>query len=75
MQRGLLLRLGLLPAAALVVCGTASAALPEAVGTAIATYQADALSAIGLVIGAGVVVWGALKLARIFVYSQTRFGP
>ena len=41
----------------------AHAALPEGVSTAITAAQTDMLSAIGLVIGAMVAVWGLLKLA------------
>lgn len=44
--------------------GTAAhAALPTEVTTAITEYKTDTLEAIGIVIGAGVVIWGLLKLA------------
>lgn len=47
-----------------LVAGTAShAALPEGVGAAITEYQTDALAAIGLIMAAGVAVWGLMKLA------------
>lgn len=41
----------------------AHAALPAAVETAITGYQTDALAAIGLVMAAGVTIWGLMKLA------------
>lgn len=44
--------------------GAAHAALPEGVTTAITSYQTDAVSAIGLIMAAGVVIWGAYKLAQ-----------
>lgn len=44
----------------------AHAALPAGVETAITTYQTDAGTAIGFVIGAGVVIWGLMKLGRKF---------
>lgn len=49
--------------AALIAAGSANAALPEAVSTAITGYQTDALAAIGLVMAAGVTIWGLMKLA------------
>lgn len=42
---------------------SAHAALPTEVTTAITGYQTDALAAIGLVMAAGVTVWGLMKLA------------
>ncbi len=45
------------------IVGEAQAALPAAVGTAITDYQTDAGTAIGLVMAAGVVIWGLMKLA------------
>ena len=53
---------------ALGVAGVSSAhaALPDGVETAITTYQTDAGTAIGFVIGAGVVIWGLIKLGRKF---------
>lgn len=59
-------RLAAVPAAVLGAVGAAHAALPAAVETAITTYQADAGTAIGFVIGAGVVIWGLMKLGRKF---------
>lgn len=50
-------------AMALAAVGTAHAALPTSVGDAITEYQTDALSAIGLVMAAGVAIWGLNKLA------------
>lgn len=52
-----------IPLMALSVIGTAHAALPEAVGTAVDSAKTDMLAAVGLVIGAMVAVWGLLKLA------------
>ena len=43
--------------------GAAHAALPASVSTAITDYQADATTAIGLIMAAGVVIWGLMKLA------------
>lgn len=50
-------------AGAMGLIGSAHAALPEGVETAITTYQTDALAAIGLVMAAGVAIWGLNKLA------------
>lgn len=54
-------------AAAVVAISTAAAtsahaALPTEVSTAITNYQTDAVAAIGLIMGAGVVIWGLMKL-------------
>jgi hypothetical protein len=43
--------------------GSAHAALPEGVSTAITAYQTDATAAIGLIMAAGVTIWGLMKLA------------
>jgi spore coat polysaccharide biosynthesis protein SpsF (cytidylyltransferase family) len=53
--------------AAVVAIATAAATsahaeLPAAVSTAIAGYQTDATTAIGLIMGAGVVIWGLMRL-------------
>lgn len=50
-------------ALALAAVGTAHAALPTEVGTSITSYKEDALSALGLVMAAGVAIWGLNKLA------------
>lgn len=63
MKKALFRRLAVVQAAALGAAGAAHAALPTEVSTAIATYQTDALSAIGLVMAAGVTIWGLMKLA------------
>ena len=48
----------------LATAGSAAhAALPEGVSSAIGAYETDALEAIGLVMAAGVAVWGLMKLA------------
>lgn len=56
-------RLVAVPAFVLATGGAAHAALPEGVSTAITTYQTDAVAAIGLIMGAGVIIWGLMKLA------------
>lgn len=50
-------------ASALMLAGAAHAALPEATSTEITNYKTDALAAIGLVMAAGVAIWGLKKLA------------
>lgn len=44
------------------IAGSAHAALPLGLSTAIEAYQTDATTALGLIMGAGVVVWGLIKL-------------
>lgn len=56
-------RLAALSAVSLLAVGSAHAALPDSVATSITAYQTDALSAIGLIMAAGVAIWGLLKLA------------
>ena len=48
--------------AAMAAVGSAHAALPLGLSTAIEAYQTDATTALGLIMGAGVVVWGLIKL-------------
>lgn len=43
--------------------GAAHAELPTNVSTAITAYQTDAVAAIGLIMAAGVTIWGLMKLA------------
>ena len=43
--------------------GAAHAELPASVSTAITAYQTDATTAIGLIMAAGVIIWGLMKLA------------
>ena len=50
-------------AAGTLLAASAHAALPTEVGTAITGYQTDATTAIGLVMAAGVTIWGLMKLA------------
>lgn len=45
-----------------VLVGTAHAELPTEVSTAVTEYKTDALAAIGLVLAAGVAIWGLKKL-------------
>lgn len=63
MSKALQLRLAAVPAFVLATVGTAHAELPAAVSTAITAYQTDATTAIGLIMAAGVVIWGLMKLA------------
>jgi len=53
----------LLAGGAVAVGSAAHAALPTEVSAAITEYQTDALAAIGLVMAAGVAIWGLMKLA------------
>ena len=48
----------------LATTGAAHAALPTGVSDAVTAYQTDATTAIGLMMAAGVVVWGLLVLKR-----------
>lgn len=63
MSKNLKLRLAAIPAFVVATSGAANAALDPAVATAITAYQADATAAIGLIMAAGVVIWGLMKLA------------
>ena len=63
MKKIIATRLAVIPAFVLASAGAAHAALPSGVDTAITAAQTDMLTAIGLVIGAMVAVWGLLKLA------------
>lgn len=63
MSKQLKARLLAIPAFVLATAGTAHAELPEGVSTAVTTYQTDATTAISLIMAAGVVIWGLLKLA------------
>lgn len=62
MKKTLQARLIAIPAFVVATAGAAHAALPEGVETAITTYSTDALAAIGLVLAAGVAIWGLKKL-------------
>lgn len=63
MSKNLQLRIAAIPAFVLATTGAAHAALPTEVSTAITGYQTDATTAIGLVMAAGVTIWGLMKLA------------
>lgn len=63
MSKFLKTRLAAIPAFVLATAGSAHAALPEGIETAITAAKTDMVSAVGLVISAMVVVWGLLKLA------------
>lgn len=64
MTKKLTLRLAAIPAFVLATTGAAHAALPTGVADAVTAYQTDATTAIGLMMAAGVVVWGLLVLKR-----------
>lgn len=49
--------------AALAVAGVAHAELPTEVTTSVNGYKVDATTAIGLIMAAGVTIWGLLKRA------------
>ena len=55
-------RLSLVPAFALGLMAAAHAELPANVSTEIAAYKTDALAALGLILAAGVAIWGLKKL-------------
>ena len=63
MSKKIALRLAAIPAFVIATSGAANAALDPAVATAITAYQTDATTAIGLIMAAGVVIWGLNKLA------------
>jgi len=63
MSKKIASRLALIPAFVLASATSAHAALPPAVATAITGYQTDATEAIGLIMGAGVIIWGLMRLA------------
>lgn len=63
MTKKIALRLALIPAFVAATSGSAFAALDPAVPAAITAYQTDATTAIGLIMAAGVVIWGLMKLA------------
>lgn len=48
--------------AAALLSGSAMAALPDGVTTAIEAYKTDGLAALGLILGAGVAIWGLKRL-------------
>lgn len=56
------LQRALLASGALAAGTAAHAALPPAAEAAIGEYQTDALAALGLVMAAGVAIWGLMKL-------------
>ncbi len=66
MSKALKLRLAAVPAFVLATVGSAHAALPTAVSGAIDAYKTDATEAIGLIMAAGVVIWGLMRLSSKF---------
>ncbi len=63
MNKTIRARLLAIPTVVLATAGAAHAALPTEVTAAITEYQTDATTAIGLIMGAGVIIWGLMKLA------------
>lgn len=57
-------RLAFISATTALAVGSAHAELPAAVATSITAAQTDMTTAIGLIIGAMVVVWGLRKLGQ-----------
>ncbi|GAA3994685.1 hypothetical protein GCM10022279_17850 [Comamonas faecalis] len=55
-------KLAAVPALALIGVSSAYAELPTEVSTAVTEYKTDALAAIGMVLAAGVAIWGLRKL-------------
>ena len=66
MKKSTLVRLAAIPSFVLASAGAAHAELPAAVATAVTTFQTDATAAAGLIMVAGVVLWGLIKLGRKF---------
>lgn len=64
MKKQFFARLAVVQAAALAAAGAAHAELPASVSTAVTSYQTDALAALGLVLAAGVAIWGLRKLGQ-----------
>lgn len=66
MKNSVALRFASISALVAGVSSSAMAALPTEAATEIATFKTDALSAGGMIIGAGIAVWGLIKLGRKF---------
>ncbi|WP_142747577.1 major capsid protein [Mycobacterium tuberculosis] len=62
MSKQIAIRLASIPAVLAATAGTALAALPDGVTTETTTYKTDALAALGLILAAGVAIWGLKKL-------------
>ena len=60
--RNIALKYGSVGALVATVTAKANATLPASLATAIEAYQTDATTALGLIMGAGVVIWGLIKL-------------
>ena len=60
--RSVFVRLGAVGAVVATATSAAHATLPASLATAIEAYQTDATTALGLIMGAGVVIWGLIKL-------------
>lgn len=61
-NRNSLVKLGSIGALVATATAEANATLPASLATAIEAYQTDATTALGLIMGAGVVIWGLIKL-------------
>jgi len=62
MSKKIATRLAAIPAVIVATMGTAMAELPASVATEVGTYKTDALEALGLILAAGVAIWGLRKL-------------
>ena len=60
------LRLAAIPAFVMATAGSAMAALPTEATTAIGDYKTDGTTTLGLLLGAGVALWGLKKLGQKF---------
>lgn len=63
MSKALKARLAAIPAFVLATAGTVHAALPPALEAKVEEAGTDMTTAVGIVIGVMVVVWGLLRLA------------
>ncbi|WP_455240220.1 hypothetical protein [Variovorax durovernensis] len=63
MKKQLFAKMAAVNAFALLAAANVHAALPEGASAAIDGYKTDATTAIGLIMAAGVTIWGLLKLA------------
>ncbi|MFT4241444.1 MAG: major capsid protein [Acidovorax sp.] len=59
-------KIAAVPALALASVMNAHAELPASVATTISEYKDDSLEALGLIIAAGIAIWGLRKLGQRF---------
>lgn len=64
MNKKIALRLAAIPAFVAATTGSALAALPDSVTTETTAYKTDTLQALGLIIAAGIAIWGLKKLGQ-----------